>query len=130
MSSRLATAASATAAAALTLGWFAAAGSAGPLASALWSEARAETRVQRSPPPSWVKRGWDVVFADCSGLGAGRWRGSARVYRNFFCEISVVRESSDCPWSGTYVCVAAFEASTRERTLHVIDSNRYALYRM
>jgi hypothetical protein len=130
VSSRLTTVAWTTAAAAITFGSVAGAGSAGRQGTAFWSEARAETMIRSAPPAIWVRRGWDVVLADCSGLGTGRLRGSRQVYRNFSCEIVLVRQTSDCPWSGDYVCVAGFESSTRARTLHVIGSKRYALYRI
>jgi hypothetical protein len=82
------------------------------------------------PPPRWVKRGWQVVDANCDGLGKGARRGSGRVYRDFSCEITVVRPLADCRSSGIYLCVAAWESTAEARTLHVLDAERYALYRV
>ena len=94
-----------------------------------WTRAFAETRVLQAPPPRWVKRGWQVVRADCSGLGQGSRRRGIHVYRDLSCEISVVRPLTGCPSSGIYACVAGFEATAELRTLHVLDATRYALYR-
>ena len=57
-------------------------------------------------------------------------RGSGRVYRDFSCEITVVRPLADCRSSGIYLCVAAWESTAEARTLHVLDAERYALYRV
>ena len=95
----------------------------------LWPTARAETQVHRTPPRVWIRQGWDVAAVTCDGLGRGRTRGARQVYRNFSCEIIVVKPSNDCHSSGIYFCVAAFEATALQRRLHVIDRWRYALYR-
>jgi len=119
------------AAASFAFGGFASAdGTNSRRAAALWTKARAMKMVESAPPPRWVKRGWDVVYADCSGLRKGRGHGRRRLFRNFSCEITVVRPTTDCPSTGDYVCIAGFESSTLERTLHVLDRNRYALYRV
>ena len=71
-----------------------------------------------------------MVDANCDGLRKGARRGERRVYRDFSCEITVVRPLTDCRSSGIYLCVAAWEATAEARTLHVLDAERYALYRV
>ena len=113
-----------------TIAVLGAAGAGDALASgSWWTVAHAESQVRTAPPPLWSRRGWDVVAVACDGVGAGRRRGAGHLYADFSCEISVVKPSSDCESSGIYFCVAAFEATALQRTLHVIDGRRYALYR-
>jgi len=105
-----------------------------------WSYARAEARILRSPPRHWTKRGWTVAAAVCTGLGsptlapdtrktAGPGR-TTRLFHDFSCEITVVRPAPICTSRGIYDCVAAWESTAEERTLHVLDETRYALYRV
>jgi hypothetical protein len=96
--------------------------------------------VVHAPPRSWTKRGWTVAAAVCDGLGSstvapGRQTGSTpsrhvRLFPNFSCEITVVRPSKLCPSLGIYMCVAGWESTAEERTLHVLGRARYALYRV
>lgn len=104
-----------------------------------WSKAHAEARVLHAPPRRWTKRGWTVAAAVCDGLGSptvapGRQTGSAprvvRLFPNFSCEITVVRPTKMCPSLGIYICVAGWESTAEERTLHVLGRARYALYRV
>jgi hypothetical protein len=105
-----------------------------------WSKAQAETRVMRTPPRRWTKRGWTVAAAVCDGLGSPtlapdrRARTKpprlVRLFPNFSCEITVVRPTRMCPSLGTYMCVAGWESTAEERTLHVLGRARYALYRV
>lgn len=108
--------------------------------TAFWSNARAETRILRAPPKHWTRRGWTVAAAVCTGLGsptlaptnrktAGPAR-PARLFHDFSCEITVVRPAPICTSRGIYDCVAAWESTAEERTLHVLDKTRYALYRV
>jgi hypothetical protein len=93
-----------------------------------------------APPPSWTKRSWTVAVAVCDGLGTPtrasvRRHGASPVhsvplFRDFSCEITVVRPTKMCPSLGTYVCVAGWHSTAEERTLHVLDESRYALYRV
>jgi hypothetical protein len=106
----------------------------------LWSNTRAEARILRTPPRHWTRRGWTVAAAVCTGLGsptlvpdtrktAGPARTS-RLFHDFSCEITVVRPAPICTSRGIYDCVAAWESTAEERTLHVLDKTRYALYRV
>jgi hypothetical protein len=105
----------------------------------LWSHARAEARIVRAPPRHWTRRGWTVPAAVCTGLGAPTLvpekRHAAgpplmlRLFRNFSCEITVVRPAPICTSRGIYDCVAGWESTAEERTLHVLDKTHYALYR-
>jgi hypothetical protein len=95
-----------------------------------WSTTRAERRVQESPPPTWRARGWDIASVICDGLGPGRQVPGGRVYQNFSCEILVVSSLPCNGRAGPYVCAARFESTAQERTLHVLDATRYALYRV
>jgi hypothetical protein len=100
-------------------------------AGASWSKARAESRILAAPPRRWVERKWNVVLANCDGLGKAVRASAAAVpsYRNFSCEITVVHPPAPCASSGIYACVAEYESRAEERTLHVLDATRYALYR-
>lgn len=105
-----------------------------------WSKARAEARVMHAPPRRWTKRGWTVAAAVCDGLGTPtlapdrRQRGKpphvVRLFPNFSCEITVVRPTRMCPSLGIYMCVAGWQSTAEERTLHVLGGSRYALYRV
>jgi len=106
----------------------------------LWSHARAEARILRAPPRHWTRRGWTVAAAVCTGLGpptlvAERQKTvgpvrMTRLFDNFSCEITVVRPAPICTSRGIYDCVAGWESTAEERTLHVVDKTRYALYRV
>jgi hypothetical protein len=104
-----------------------AAGAAPAKTGASWSKARAESRILAAPPHRWVKRGWRVVLANCDGVGKPV-RGSR--FRNFSCEITVVHPPAPCRSRGIYACVAEYASTAEERTLHVLDARRYALYRI
>src|SRR5438094_9419159 len=67
-----------------------------PAGPALWSVARAESRIQTAPPRVWVHRQWNVDYVACDGLGRATLDGGRRLYRRFSCEITVVRPSGDC----------------------------------
>ena len=81
-----------------------------------------------------------MAVAVCDGLGSPtlapvKRTGSSpahlvRLFANFSCEITVVRPAGQCPSLGIYVCVAGWESTAEERTLHVLDKTRYALYRV
>jgi hypothetical protein len=108
-------------------------GTAGPSkAGVYWSKARAEKRIFAAPPRRWVERKWDVVLANCDGLGKAVRANAAAPpsYRNFSCEITVVHPPAPCSSSGIYACMAEYESRAEERTLHVLDATRYALYRV
>jgi hypothetical protein len=105
----------------------AAAGASPAKGDASWSKARAESRILAAPPHRWVKRGWSVVLANCDGVGKPV-RGST--FRNFSCEITVVHPPVPCSSNGIYACMAEYESTAEERTLHVLDARRYALYRV
>jgi len=98
-----------------------------PAGPALWSVARAESRIQTAPPRVWVHRQWNVDYVACDGLGRATLDGGRRLYRRFSCEITVVRPSGDCASSGVYFCVAGFESTALLRTVRVLDDTRYAL---
>jgi hypothetical protein len=105
----------------------------------LWSHARAEARILRTPPRQWTRRGWTVAAAVCTGLGSPTLVPDkrtavepvrmTRLFDNFSCEITVVRPTPICTSRGIYDCVAGWESTAEERTLHVLDKTRYALYR-
>ena len=81
-----------------------------------------------------------MAAAVCDGLGSptlapARRAGSmpqhpVRLFPNFSCEITVVRPTKMCPSLGIYMCVAGWESTAEERTLHVLGRARYALYRV
>jgi hypothetical protein len=106
----------------------------------LWSHVRAEARILRVPPRYWTRRGWTVAAAVCSGLGSPTLvpdkpkavlsERTTRLFDNFSCEITVVRPTPICTSRGVYDCVAGWESTAEERTLHVLDKTRYALYRV
>ena len=98
-----------------------------PAGPALWSVARAESRIQAAPPRAWVDRQWNVDYVACDGVGRARFDGSRRLYRRFSCEITVVRPSGDCASSGVYFCVAGFESTALLRSVRVLDDTRYVL---
>jgi hypothetical protein len=123
----------------LALAWVSHA-SAGNRPDSLWSHVRAEAQILRAPPRHWTRRGWTVAAAVCTGLGPPTLvaakrpaPGSARtlrLFQNFSCEITVVRPAPICTSRGIYDCVAGWESTAEERTLHVLDKMRYALYRV
>jgi hypothetical protein len=109
------------------------AGAAAPSkAGVYWSKARAEKRIFAAPPRRWLERKWEVVLANCDGLGKAVRANAAApaTYRNFSCEITVVHPPAPCSSRGIYACVAEYESRAEERTLHVLDATRYALYRV
>jgi hypothetical protein len=101
-----------------------------------WSKAQAEARILRAPPRHWTQRGWTVAAAVCAGRGsptlvpAKPLGAELRLFPNFSCEITVVRPAPACPSFGIYTCVAGWESTAEERTLHVLGESRYALYRI
>jgi hypothetical protein len=109
---------------------------AGSGAGVSWTKAQAEARILRAPPLHWTRRGWTVAAAVCAGQGsptlvpAKRPGAELRLYPNFSCEITVVRPDPTCPSFGIYTCVAGWESTAEERTLHVLGKSRYALYRV
>jgi hypothetical protein len=96
---------------------------------ARWTVSFAEQQLRDHPPSRWQMRQWDVVWSDCDGRGGPSKTRRSTTFRNFDCEITIVKPSSQCPSSGIYVCVSAAESTVIQRTLHVIDARRYALYR-
>lgn len=109
------------------------ASAAGPSkAGVSWTAARAERRILAAPPRRWVERGWNVVLANCDGLGKAVRPNAAAPpsFRNFSCEITVVRPLGPCSSTGIYACVAGYAVNAKARTLHVLDATRYALYRI
>ncbi len=94
----------------------------------------------RAPPRRWTKRGWTVAAAVCNGLGSPTIAPAVqtgnkaprviRLFPNFSCELTVVRPARRCPSLGLYVCVAGWDTTAEERTLHVLGRARYALYRV
>jgi hypothetical protein len=113
--------------------------SSGSRPGVLWSHTQAEARILHAPPRRWTNRGWTVPAAVCTGLGSPTLvpekRKAAgpplllRLFQNFSCEITVVRPDPICTSRGIYDCVAGWETTAEERTLHVLDETHYALYR-
>lgn len=52
-----------------------------------------------------------------------------RAFRNFSCEITIVKPLPTCPSTDFYECVSAAESVALERTLHVASGQTFALLR-